>query len=41
LKDGKVRGVMMCNVWDKVPAARELILKAASVTPASLRGAIR
>jgi NADPH-dependent 2,4-dienoyl-CoA reductase/sulfur reductase-like enzyme len=41
LKDGKVRGVMMCNVWDKVPVARELILKAASMTPASLRGAIR
>jgi hypothetical protein len=41
LKGGKVRGVMMCNVWDKVPVARELILKAASVTPASLRNAIR
>jgi 3-phenylpropionate/trans-cinnamate dioxygenase ferredoxin reductase subunit len=41
LKDGKVRGMMMCNVWDKVPVARELILKAASMTPASLRNAIR
>jgi NADPH-dependent 2,4-dienoyl-CoA reductase/sulfur reductase-like enzyme len=41
LKDGKVRGVMMCNVWDKVPVARELILKAATITPASLRNAIR
>ena len=41
LRDGKVRGAMMCNVWDKVPAARELILKAASMTPASLRNAIR
>jgi len=41
LKDGKVRGAMMCNVWDKVPAARELILKAAPMTPESLRGAIR
>jgi 3-phenylpropionate/trans-cinnamate dioxygenase ferredoxin reductase subunit len=41
LKDGKVRGAMMCNVWDKVPVARELILKADSMTPASLRGAIR
>ncbi len=25
LRDGKVRGVMMCNVWDKVETARELI----------------
>ncbi len=25
LKDGKVRGAMMCNVWDKVPEARDLI----------------
>ncbi len=41
LRDGKVRGAMMCNVWDKVPVARELILKAAPVTPQSLRGAIR
>jgi len=23
--DNRVRGVMMCNVWDKVPAARDLI----------------
>ena len=41
LRDGKVRGAMMCNVWDKVEAARELIRKAASVTPESLRDAIR
>ncbi|MDO8684963.1 MAG: FAD-dependent oxidoreductase [Armatimonadota bacterium] len=27
MKDGKVRGAMMCNVWDKVDAARELIGK--------------
>ena len=27
LRDGKVRGAMMCNVWDKVEAARELIRK--------------
>jgi NADPH-dependent 2,4-dienoyl-CoA reductase/sulfur reductase-like enzyme len=25
LKDGKVQGAMMCNVWDKVPEARDLI----------------
>ena len=40
LKDGTVRGAMMCNVWDKVPAARELILKDRQVTPHELRGAI-
>jgi NADPH-dependent 2,4-dienoyl-CoA reductase/sulfur reductase-like enzyme len=27
LKDGRVRGALMCNVWGKVDAARELILK--------------
>ena len=26
-KDGRIRGLMMCNVWDKVPWARDLILK--------------
>jgi NADPH-dependent 2,4-dienoyl-CoA reductase/sulfur reductase-like enzyme len=41
LKDGKVRGAMMCNVWDKVDAARELIRKGERVTPEDLRGAIR
>jgi NADPH-dependent 2,4-dienoyl-CoA reductase/sulfur reductase-like enzyme len=41
LKDGKVRGAMMCNVWDRVEAARELIRKAERATPEDLRGAIR
>ncbi len=41
LRDGKVRGVMMCNVWDKVEAARELIRKGEKMTPDMLRGAIR
>jgi 3-phenylpropionate/trans-cinnamate dioxygenase ferredoxin reductase component len=41
LKDGKVRGAMMCNVWDKVDAARELIRKNEPVSPEVLRGAIR
>ena len=41
LRDGRVRGVMLCNVWDKVEAARELIRRAARVTPEDLRGAIR
>jgi len=41
LRDGKVRGVMMCNVWDKVEAARELIRKGVTVTPGQLHGLIR
>jgi 3-phenylpropionate/trans-cinnamate dioxygenase ferredoxin reductase subunit len=41
LRDGRVRGAMMCNIWEKVDAARELIRKKESVSPASLRGAIR
>jgi 3-phenylpropionate/trans-cinnamate dioxygenase ferredoxin reductase subunit len=41
LKDARVRGVMMCNVWEKVEAARELIRKGGRATPESLRGGIR
>jgi NADPH-dependent 2,4-dienoyl-CoA reductase/sulfur reductase-like enzyme len=41
LKDGRVRGAMMCNVWDKVPVARELILRGERMAPADLREAIR
>ncbi|BBI99967.1 N-acylamino acid racemase [Ferrigenium kumadai] len=41
LRDGKVRGVMMCNVWDKVETARELIRKDETVSPEKLRGLIR
>ena len=41
LKEGKVRGVMLCNVWGKVDAARALIERGERVTPASLRGTIR
>ena len=33
LKDGRVRGAMMCNVWDKVPEAREMILRGEAITP--------
>jgi len=40
LRDGKVRGAMMCNVWDKVPAACELIRRGERVTAQDLRGAI-
>jgi 3-phenylpropionate/trans-cinnamate dioxygenase ferredoxin reductase subunit len=41
LKEGKVRGVMLCNVWGKLDAARALIRKGEARTAASLRGAIR
>lgn len=41
LRDGKVRGVMMCNVWDKVEMARELISKGENMIPETLRGMIR
>jgi 3-phenylpropionate/trans-cinnamate dioxygenase ferredoxin reductase component len=41
LKDGKVRGALMCNVWEKVDAARNLIIERRSVSPEQLRGAIR
>jgi len=41
LRDGKVRGVMMCNVWDQVEAARELVRKGAAMKPENLRGLIR
>jgi 3-phenylpropionate/trans-cinnamate dioxygenase ferredoxin reductase subunit len=41
LKEGGVRGVMMCNVWDKVEAARDLIRRGGQATPEDLRGAIR
>lgn len=41
LREGKVRGVMMCNVWDKVKMARELIRQGETLTPSKLRGLIR
>jgi NADPH-dependent 2,4-dienoyl-CoA reductase/sulfur reductase-like enzyme len=41
LKGGRVRGAMMCNLWDKVESARELICKDEQVTPDSLRGTIQ
>jgi 3-phenylpropionate/trans-cinnamate dioxygenase ferredoxin reductase subunit len=40
LSEGKVRGAMMCNVWDKVEAARELIKRGERMAPDDLRGAI-
>jgi NAD(P)H-nitrite reductase large subunit len=40
LRDGKVRGAMMCNVWDKVETARELIREGRPMTHEKLRGLI-
>lgn len=40
LKDGVVRGAVMCNVWDKVPAARELIKRKVRFDGKNLRGAL-
>ncbi len=40
LQEGRVRGAMMCNVWDQVPAARELIQSGKQMTEAELKGAI-
>jgi len=41
LKDGYVRGAMMCNVWEKVDAARDLIRRQQRVRAEDLRNAIR
>lgn len=41
LRDERVRGAMMCNVWDKVDAARALIRSGERISPESLRGRIR
>jgi hypothetical protein len=41
LNDGRVRGAMMCNIFEKVDAARDLIRKGERRTAADLRGAIR
>ncbi len=40
LNDGKVRGVLLWNVWGKVEAARELIAKPGQYQPADLKGSI-
>lgn len=41
LRDDRIRGAMMCNVWDQTPAARELILSGKKVNKAELQGALR
>jgi NADPH-dependent 2,4-dienoyl-CoA reductase/sulfur reductase-like enzyme len=40
LSDGGVRGAMMCNLFGKVDAARELIRRGSRLSAADLRGAI-
>lgn len=40
LRDGRVRGVLLWNVWDKVDAARELIAQLGTFTPENLQGRI-
>lgn len=40
LRDGRVRGVLLWNVWDKVPAARELISQPGPFAPDDLKGRI-
>ncbi len=41
LEGGRVRGAMMCNVWNRVDAARQLIRRDKQVKPEELRNAIR
>ena len=41
LRDGRLRGAMMCNVWDKVETARRLIQREGRIKAEDLRGAIR
>ncbi len=41
LAEDKVRGVMLCNVWDKVDAARRLIESRHRMTRQDLAGALR
>jgi NADPH-dependent 2,4-dienoyl-CoA reductase/sulfur reductase-like enzyme len=40
MKDGLVRGVMLCNVWDKIDMARELIDKKEILSGEELKTAI-
>ncbi|MBM4201373.1 MAG: NAD(P)/FAD-dependent oxidoreductase, partial [Gammaproteobacteria bacterium] len=38
LRDRRVRGILLWNVWDRVPAARALIAQTRSVSPGDLKG---
>src|SRR5207249_1667080 len=41
LRDGRVRGVLLWNVWEQVDAARRLIAEAGPFRPATSRGGCR
>jgi hypothetical protein len=41
LKDARVRGVLLWNVWGQVDAARELIAACSPLTHDDLRGRLR
>jgi len=41
LAEGRVRGVLLCNTWDRVEAARELIRRGAKASREELARAIR
>ena len=41
LEDERVRGVMLCNVWEKLDEARALIRSGAHVSERDLHGAVR
>ena len=38
LRDGRVRGVLLWNVWEQVDAARSLIAEPGPVRPEALKG---
>jgi hypothetical protein len=38
LRDGRVRGVLLWNVWERVDLARELIAEPGPIEPESLKG---
>jgi NADPH-dependent 2,4-dienoyl-CoA reductase/sulfur reductase-like enzyme len=38
LEGGRVRGVLLWNVWDQIPAARRLIAEQGPFSPANLKG---
>ncbi|MCL5104712.1 MAG: NAD(P)/FAD-dependent oxidoreductase [Armatimonadetes bacterium] len=40
MREGRVTGVLLWNVWDKVPAARELIAERGPFKPEDLKGRI-
>ncbi len=40
LKEGRVKGVMLCNVWEKIDEAREIIKKQEKLNKGELKNAI-